>query len=113
MSVTWATKHGSRRVRHLPPTLAEAIAAAQGLTDDAQAQLEIAAELMGASLAEVKAEMQRLTPDRQSARQVTRLLSAPARTGVRTVVVERKASRRIVMTGMAARPAGKVSLAKS
>ena len=108
MSITWATKHGPRRVRHDPPTLADAIAAAQGLTDDAQAQLQIAAELMGAPLAEVKAEMQRLTPDRRA----SRLVSAPARTGVRTVVVERKASRRVVMPAMAARPAGKVSLAK-
>ena len=109
MSTTWATKYGSRRVRHEPPALAEAIAAAQGLTDDTRAQLEIAAELMGVSTAEVKAEMQRLTPDRRA----TRLVSAPARGGVRTVVVERKASRRIVMGGMATRPAGKISLAKS
>ncbi len=109
MSTTWATKYGPRRVRHDPPTLAEAIVAAQGLTDDVQAQLQIAAELMGASTADVKAEMQRLTPDRR----VTRLVSASARTGIRTVVVERKASRRVVMNGMAARPTGKISLAKS
>ena len=65
---------------------------------------------MGVPVADVKAEMQRLTPDRR----VTRLVSAPARGGVRTVVVERKASRRMVMNGAAARPAGgKVSLAKS
>ena len=109
MSTTWATKYGPRRVRHDPPTLTEAILAAQGLTDDAQAQQEIAAELMGVSIAEVKAEMGRMAPDRR----VTRLVSASARAGVRTVVVERKASRRIVMNGMAARPVGKVSLAKS
>ncbi len=108
-SKTWATKYGPRRVRHDPPTLAEAIAAAQGLTDDAQAQVRIAAELMGAPVAEVKAEMQRLTPDRRA----TRLVSAPARTGTRTVVVERKVSRRVVMPAMAARPVGKISLAKS
>ena len=109
MSTTWATKYGPRRVRHDPPTLAEAIAAAQGLTDDVQAQVEIAAELMGVPVADVKAEMQRLAPDRR----LTRLVSAPVRGGVRTVVVERKASRRMVVNGMAARPAGKVSLAKS
>ena len=110
MSTSWATKYGPRRVRREPPTLAEAIAAAQGLTDDPQAQVQVAAELMGVSAATVKAEMQRLTPDRRA----TRLVSAPARTGVRTVVVERKASRRVVMTGTLARPAGgKVSLTKS
>ena len=97
MPVTWMTKYGARRVRHDPPTLAEAIAAAQGLTDDPQGQMQIAAELMGAPLAEVKAEMQKLSPDRR----VTRIVSAPARDGVRTVIVERKASRRLVAKGPA------------
>ena len=40
---TWKTKYGSRRVRHDPPTLEEAIIAAQGLTDSVSAQVEIAA----------------------------------------------------------------------
>lgn len=92
MSTTWNTKYGPRRVRHDPPTLAEAIAAAQGLTDDPQGQIEIAAALMGATVPEVKAEMQRLAPDRRE----TRIVSAPSREGARTVVVERKASRRVV-----------------
>ena len=30
MSVVWNTKYGTRRVRHDPPTLKEAILAAQG-----------------------------------------------------------------------------------
>lgn len=92
MSETWMTKYGSRKVRHDPPTLAEAIAAAQGLTDDFAGQIQIAADLMGANPADVKAEMQRLSPDRRA----TRLVSAPSREGARTVVVERKASRRVI-----------------
>lgn len=93
MSATWNTKYGTRRVRHDPPTLAEAIAAAQGLSDDPAEQIEIAAGLMGATQAEVKAEMHRLSPDRRA----IRLVTAPSRDkGVRTVVVERKASRRVI-----------------
>ncbi len=92
MSATWNTKYGSRRVRHDPPTLAEAIAAAQGLTDDIQGQIQIAADLMGVSLAEAKSEMQKLSPDRRA----IRIVSAPAREGSRTVVVERKLSRRVI-----------------
>ena len=47
---------------------------------------------MGADAADVKAEMLRLAPDRRA----TRLVSAPSREGARTVVVERKASRRVI-----------------
>ncbi len=90
---TWNTKWGPRRVRHDPPTLAEAIAAAQGLTDDPQGQVQIAAQLMGVSAAEAKAEMQKLAPDRRA----TRFVSTSTRDkGARTVVVERKASRRVI-----------------
>ena len=92
MSPTWNTKYGTRRVRHDPPTLVEAIAAAQGLTDDPTGQIEIAAALMGADAAEVKAEMQRMAPDRRE----QRIVSAGSRDGARTVVVERKASRRVI-----------------
>ena len=47
MSEDWNTKYGSRRVRRDPPTLEEAIFAAIGITDDQDAQAEIAAALMG------------------------------------------------------------------
>lgn len=93
MSGVWETKWGLRRVRQDPPTLAEALAAAQGLTDDVQAQLEIAAGLMGVSVSDARAELQRLAPDHRE----TRLMTAPTRgKGIRTVVVERKASRRMI-----------------
>ena len=47
MSEDWNTKYGTRRVRRDPPTLEEAIFAAVGITDDLDAQAEIAASLMG------------------------------------------------------------------
>jgi 2-phospho-L-lactate guanylyltransferase (CobY/MobA/RfbA family) len=93
MSASWNTKYGSRKVRHDPPTLAEAIAAAQGLSDDPTEQMEIAAGLMDLPLADVKAEMQKMAPDRRA----VRLVTAPSRDkGLRTVVVERKVSRRMI-----------------
>lgn len=101
MSATWNTKWGSRRVRHDPPTMAEALAAAQGLTNEVQDQLEIAAELMGVSVADAKAEMKKLMPDRRTAR----FVEAPGRDrGTRTVVVERKASRRVLAKEISGRP---------
>ena len=42
------------RVRHDPPTLSEAVFAAQGLTDDPDHQADIAAELMGVDLEEAR-----------------------------------------------------------
>ena len=90
--VSWDTKWGARRVRHDPPTLAEALIAAQGFTDDRDGQAEIAAGLMGVSIAEAKAELRRLAPDRRATETV--VTSARDRGAVRTVVIERKASRR-------------------
>ncbi len=102
MSASWNTKYGSRKVRHDPPTLAEAIAAAQGLTDDPQGQISFAADLMGVTVAEAKAELQKLAPDRRA----TRIVAAPARDkgATRTVVVERKASRRVLSKDSTGRP---------
>lgn len=90
MSETWSTKWGARRVRHEPPTLAEALIAAQCFAEDGANQIEIAASLMGVELAVVEVEAAKL-----AAEQRTRtLITAPTRRGARTVVVERKASRR-------------------
>ena len=75
MPAVWNTKWGARRVRHDPPTLAEALAAAQGLTDDRDAQVAIAAQLMGVPLDDAKAEMRRLAPDRRA----TATVIAPSR----------------------------------
>jgi hypothetical protein len=47
-----------RKTRHDPPVLEEAIAAAQGLTDQVASQIEIAAQLMGLPEDEVRAQVQ-------------------------------------------------------
>jgi len=61
MGKSWMTKWGSRRVREIPPTLEEAFAAAEGLTDDDAQRIEIAASLMGLPVEEVKAQAIRLS----------------------------------------------------
>jgi hypothetical protein len=57
MSTTWKTKWGARRVRKEPPTLEEALIAAEAFAPDAKA--EVAAELMGVPVEEVKVLMAR------------------------------------------------------
>jgi len=47
-------RHGQRVTRVEPPTLEEALAAAQGLTDDIECQIEIASQLMGMPEDEVR-----------------------------------------------------------
>lgn len=93
MPTSWNTRWGTRQVRHDPPTLAEALAAAQGFTDDRDGQAEIAAGLMGVPVAEAKAELRRIAPDRRSTS--TLIASSRDKTGQRPVVVERKTSRRV------------------
>ena len=91
-SPTWKTKYGPRRVRHDPPTLEEAIFAARGLTDDVEQQVEIAAGLMELPADEVRAALKKSPPPRKLA-----TLAFTNRGGAeRSVVVERKAPRRIL-----------------
>jgi hypothetical protein len=54
MSTTWKTKWGPRRVRKEPPTIEEALIAAEALTADMGQKIEIAATLMGVPVDEVK-----------------------------------------------------------
>ena len=102
MSASWNTKWGVRRVRNDPPTLAEALVAAQGFTDDLDGQAEIAAGLMGVSVAEARAALRKAVPDRRTATVVT---SARDKGALRTVIVERKTSRRL-QAPAASRPSG-------
>ncbi len=55
MSNVWNTKWGRRRVRKEPPTIEEALIAAEALTSDPAQRVEIAASLIGAPIADVKA----------------------------------------------------------
>lgn len=69
------------RVRHDPPTLAEAIFAAQGITNDVAHQIEFVAGLMGLPDAEVKAQVVLAS---------SRHTIATGRVGVeRSIIVER------------------------
>jgi hypothetical protein len=92
MSADWNTKYGTRRVRHDPPTLEEAIFAAIGITDDQEQQAEIAAALMGMPLDVVQAEV------KKQARTNTRLSATRVIAGEqgaqRSIVVERRVVRR-------------------
>jgi len=91
MSEDWNTKYGPRRVRRDPPTLDEAIFAAIGITDDQQAQAEIAASLMGLPIESVLTEVKKIA--RSSARSTTRVI-AGEQGAQRSVVVERRVVRR-------------------
>jgi hypothetical protein len=91
MSENWNTKYGPRRVRRDPPTLDEAIFAAIGITDDQQAQAEIAASLMGLPVDSVTAEVKKIA--RTSARSSTRVI-AGEQGAQRSVIVERRVVRK-------------------
>lgn len=93
MSEIWSTKYGMRRVRHDPPVIAEAIAAAQGLSDDPAEQAEIASSLMGVPLEDAAAEIKKASTRRKP---VT-LTSTDRKGMARAVVVERRPSRTLVM----------------
>ena len=88
----WNTKYGARRVRHDPPTLAEAVAAATDLTDQLDQQIDIAASLMGISREQAMAEWPKTAPRPR----VVSSVAFTGRAGVeRAVIVERKPSRRV------------------
>ena len=90
MSEDWNTKYGSRRVRRDPPTLDEAIFAAIGITDDQQAQAEIAASLMGLPIESVQAEVRKAG---RTAARSTRVI-AGEQGAQRSIVVERRVTRK-------------------
>jgi len=94
MSEDWNTKYGPRRVRRDPPTLDEAIFAAIGITDDQQAQAEIAAALMGLPLDAVLAEVKKQS--RANARATTRVI-AGEQGAQRSIVVERRVVRKFAI----------------
>jgi hypothetical protein len=94
MSEDWNTKYGTRRVRRDPPTLDEAIFAAIGITDDQQAQAEIAAALIGLPFDTVLAEVKK--QGRINARATTRVI-AGEQGAQRSVVVERRVVRKFAI----------------
>lgn len=109
MGEVWKTKYGPRRVRRDPPTVAEAVAAARGLTDNVQEQIEIAASLMNVPPDQVKPEVLKAAGSRKEASTVA-FVGRPG--APRTVVVERVPSRRptagkpVVRKGLAGKRIG-------
>jgi hypothetical protein len=94
MSEDWNTKYGTRRVRRDPPTLDEAIFAAIGITDNQEAQAEIAAALMGLPVDAVLAEVKKQS--RANARATTRVI-AGEQGAQRSIVVERRVVRKFAV----------------
>src|SRR5258707_6346466 len=94
------TKSGPRRVRQEAPTVEEALTAAQGLSEDLDQQAEIAAALMGLPYDEVHAALLKTAAPRKDLK--TSVVFAGPASAPRTIVVERKPSRRVV--GAADRP---------
>jgi hypothetical protein len=92
MSEDWNTKYGSRRVRRDPPTLDEAIFAAIGITDDQEAQAEIAASLMGLPIEEVQAQVKKAS--RPTLGRLTTRVIAGEQGAQRSIVVERRVVRK-------------------
>ena len=98
MSEVWQTKDGRRRVRQDPPTLDEAVLAAQGLTEDQKEQIDIVVSLMAVPMEEARGAVLRLARRKEASR-VT--IAGPVGAH-RAVVVEHRAPRRIAR-GAAAR----------
>lgn len=99
MDEVWDTKDGRRRVRRDPPTVEEAVLAAQGLTDELSQQTEIVASLMEITAEQARGavlrmgqrkDVDRITIAGRAGRQ-GRVGPAPA---PRAVVVERRTPRR-------------------
>lgn len=96
----WETKDGRRRVRRDPPTIEEAVLAAQGLSDEFGAQTEIVAALMQISAEEARSAVLRLGEGKSVSRTMiaTRTGRAtPGGSAPRTVLVERRVPRRGAM----------------
>jgi hypothetical protein len=94
MSDVWDTKDGRRRVRRDPPTVEEAVLAAQGLTEDLREQVEIVASLMSLPPEEARGAILRMGHGKA----VSRVTIAGRGAGTtRAVVVERRTARRPVV----------------
>lgn len=94
MNDIWDTKDGRRRVRRDPPTVEEAVLAAQGLTDELKEQIEIVASLMEVPVDEARGAVLRMGQGKG----VSRVTIAGRGAGAaRAVVVERRTARHPVV----------------
>jgi len=97
MSEVWDTKDGRRRVRRDPPTIEDAVLAAQGLTDDIDGQVEIVVSLMHVAAEEARGAVLKMGQRRD----VTRFTIAGRAGSPRAVVVERLSPRRLAVRATA------------
>jgi len=95
------------KVRHEPPTLEEAIYAAQGVTPDVEQQIELAADLMCMPAAEIRPHVLKAAAKPQTPNRVF----VPARSGMqRAVVIETTGRpRRRPSPDLSPRPPGRLS----
>ena len=92
MNPVWMTKYGSRRVKQSPPDIAEALAAAECLTQDLQEKVDLAAGLIGLPREDVLA----FAVKASKRRTISAPLNMSARASApRTVVVEYQSRRRV------------------
>lgn len=101
MSEIWETKDGRRRVRRDPPTVEEAVLAAQGLTDEMSEQTEIVASLMQIPAEEARGAVLRMGQRKDVDRiTITARAMRPGHNAIpRAVVVERRTTRRPLQSG--------------
>jgi hypothetical protein len=90
MNDVWLTKDGPRRVRRDPPTIEDAVLAAQGLTNEVGEQIDIVASLMEISVDEARGAVLRMAQRMD----VNRVTIAGRIGSPRAVVVERRTPRR-------------------
>ena len=91
MSVTWKTKYGLRSVRiEPPPTVEDALFAAEGLTRNVEQQITIAAGLLEVPIEQARTEAKRILGERavHSTTHVPRRSMPP-------VLVMRKTAKRV------------------
>lgn len=97
------------RVRREPPTIPEAVAAAQDLADDIEQQVEIAAGLIGLTPDAVREHVVAAAKAKPAAQRMPdRILTAagPSR-APRTVIVERRTRPPVVVERRGRRPVGR------
>jgi hypothetical protein len=100
MNDVWQTKDGPRRVRRDPPTVEDAVVAAQGLTEELSEQIEIVASLMKVSVDEARGAVLRMGQS-MDVNRVTVVGRSRHLGGPRAVVVERRMPRRRTRNGSA------------
>ncbi len=90
------------RIKKCPPTIEEAVIAAQGLADDVEGQVEIAAGFMGVAPDEVRPAVLKAF---QEAQTTEKRVIADRKVAERSVIVERARTRKPLLGADFTRPA--------